>query len=139
MTYTYSTPGRYSMATSAKKFTKTTVDGLGRTLKVETGYNPSVVESVVDTEYAPCACTPMGKLKRVSQPYKPGNPVVWTTYTYDELGRAVTVTHPPNTGSSGIFGDDQLCVLCEYGEDYRSGRPLEEVHDGWIRESDAGG
>jgi YD repeat-containing protein len=96
------------MATTGKKFVKTSVDGLGRTVKVETGYNPSpgtsVVESVVDTEYAPCACTPMGKMKRVSQPYKPGNPVVWTTYTYDELGRAVTVTHPPNTGSSGISG-----------------------------------
>jgi hypothetical protein len=68
--YTYSTAGRYSTATSGKRFTKTSVDGLGRTVKVETGYNPSpgvsVVESVVDTEYAPCACTPMGKMWRVS-------------------------------------------------------------------------
>ena len=143
VTYTYSTPSRYSMATTGKKFVKTSVDGLGRTVKVETGYNPSpgtsVVESVVDTEYAPCACTPMGKMKRVSQPYKPGNPVVWTTYTYDELGRVLAVTHPPNTGSSGIFGDDQLFVYREYGEDYRSGGALEEVHDGWLWQSDAGG
>jgi hypothetical protein len=37
--YTYSTPGRYSTATSGKRFTQTSVDDLGRTVKVETGYN----------------------------------------------------------------------------------------------------
>lgn len=26
------------------------------------------------------------------------------TYTYDELGRVLTVTHPPNTGSTGNSG-----------------------------------
>ena len=33
----------------------------------------------MDTEYAPCVCTPMGKMKRVSQPYKPGNPMTGRT------------------------------------------------------------
>lgn len=71
-TFSYSFPSRYSMSTTGKKFAKATLDGLGRTFRVETGYNPtpgtSVVESVVDTEYAPCACTPTGKMWRMSQP-----------------------------------------------------------------------
>ena len=75
-TFAYSFSCAVSDQHPAKRFTKTTLDGLGRPVKVETGYNPypgiSVVESAVDTEYAPCACTPMGKMWRVSQPYKPG-------------------------------------------------------------------
>ena len=63
------------LAGPGSDITATHLDGLGRPIKVETGYNPtpttSVVESVVETEYAPCACTPMGKMKRVSQPRKP--------------------------------------------------------------------
>ncbi len=104
----YSVPGRVNISRSGKRFTATYLDGLGRPIKVETGYNPtpstSVVESVVETEYAPCACTPMGKMKRVSQPRKPSDPAIWTTYDYDELGRVVTVTHPPNTGTAGSSG-----------------------------------
>ena len=29
---------------------------------------------------------------------------MWTVYDYDELGRVKTVTHPPNTGTSGNSG-----------------------------------
>ena len=65
----------------------------------------------METEYESCACTPVGKVKRVSQPYGPagpltavrdgqGNPLAsaWTTYVYDGLGRTVPVT-PPATAS----------------------------------------
>src|ERR1035438_6080167 len=48
----------------------------------------------VDTQYAPCACSPLGKMWRVSQPYAPGGTPVWTTYTYDGSGRTLTVTAP---------------------------------------------
>ena len=48
-----------------------------------------------------------GQVEAVSQPYKPGNPIVWTTYTYDELGRVLTVTHPPNTAAQGFGEQDQ--------------------------------
>jgi YD repeat-containing protein len=70
---------------------------LGRPIKVETGYSSTTV-SIVDTEYDSCACTPLGKVKRVSQPYAPGGTPNWTTYTYDALGRTVSVTHPTVNG-----------------------------------------
>jgi len=60
---------------------------------VWTGHDTTVV-SQVDTEYAPCACSPLGKMWRVSQPYAPGGTPVWTTYTYDGGGRTLTVTLP---------------------------------------------
>jgi hypothetical protein len=53
------------------RWTKKNVDGLGRTVKEETGYGgvlrpdgttkPEVTETVVDTEYVPCACSPFGR------------------------------------------------------------------------------
>ena len=51
--------------------------------------------SRVVTQYAPCACSPLLKISAVSQPYNPnGGTAVWTTYTYDGMGRTVSVTAP---------------------------------------------
>lgn len=73
------------------RWSKTTLDGFGRTIKQETGHGTTTV-SVVDTEYGWCACAPLGKVKRVSQPHAPGATAVWTTNTYDGSGRTLTVT-----------------------------------------------
>lgn len=78
----------------------TSYDGIGRVIQVQKG-NGSTATSAVDTEYAPCACSPLGKVKRVSQPYVPGATIYWTTYTYDSLGRTVSVPHPNNRGPPG--------------------------------------
>jgi YD repeat-containing protein len=75
------------------RFKKTTLDGFGRVTRVETGHDSTTV-SQVDTQYAPCACSPLGKLWRVSQPYAPGQNQQWTTYAYDGSGRTVSVTAP---------------------------------------------
>ncbi|MBS1860014.1 MAG: RHS repeat protein, partial [Acidobacteria bacterium] len=75
------------------RWKKTTLDGFGRTTRVESGHD-SVTVSQVDTQYAACACSPLGKLWRVSQPYAPGGTPVWTTYAYDGSGRTVSVTAP---------------------------------------------
>ncbi len=99
-TYEYYDPSpAWRKATINGRWTKTWVDGFGRTIKVEVG-DGSGTKSVVDTEYAPCACSPLGKLYRTSQPYAPGGTIYWTTYTYDALGRTVGIAHPGGTGTT---------------------------------------
>src|SRR5579883_1795254 len=78
---------------SGYKWKRTTLDGFGRVIRVETGHESTTV-SIVDTQYAPCACSPLGKTSAVSQPYAPGATPVWTRYTYDGAGRTLTVTAP---------------------------------------------
>jgi len=65
-------------ATVNGRWTRSSYDGLGRTLRVETGTGTggsATVLSIVDTEYVACGCTPMGKVGRVSRPYAPGGTV----------------------------------------------------------------
>jgi RHS repeat-associated protein len=107
--YTYSPNPNTQTATigtTTTQWKKTTLDGFGRTLSVQTGHDNSTSDvAEVDTQYAACACSPLGKLWRVSLPYAPGNapssdPTVkvgWTTSTYDGSGRTLTVTKPDGT------------------------------------------
>ena len=39
-------------------------------------------------------------MKRVSLPYAPGGSPIWTEYTYDGLGRTVSVAQPNNAGTT---------------------------------------
>jgi len=100
-TYTYYPSANTQTATiqnpgGGTRYKKTTLDGFGRVTRVETGYTPiygnQVIVNYVDTQYASCACSPLGKMYRVSQPYAPGATPVWTTYTYDGSGRTLTST-----------------------------------------------
>ncbi len=59
--------------------------GVGRGVKSESGDiigGTWTVRSIVETQYEPCACSPAGKMKRVSLPYAPGGSPIWTEYTY---------------------------------------------------------
>jgi hypothetical protein len=100
-TYAYTT--NTTTATTNGHWVKTTYDGFGRTIKVETGDGAST-KSVVDTEYDSCACSPTGKVKRVSQPYAPGaETLYWTTYNYAGFGNPRATNVPlasPNRGRS---------------------------------------
>ncbi|MEZ5403660.1 MAG: RHS repeat-associated core domain-containing protein [Bryobacteraceae bacterium] len=113
-TYTYSAAGSYpawtrsastytSSAGTINRFAKTYYDGFGRTVKTETGSGPSTVVSTVETQYGPCACSAMGKMKQTSQPYAPGGSVFWTVYAYDPLGRTTQVTQPSSAGNT-VYG-----------------------------------
>jgi len=73
--YSYTSPGAIpmqQMKTGPDGFTRTTLDGLGRPIRVERGTDANNIQSIVDTVYAPCACSPLGKIQKVSQPYAPG-------------------------------------------------------------------
>ena len=86
-------------STSGNRWIKTTVDGFGRTTKVEKGHDSTTV-SAVDTLYTACACSPLGKVWKVSQPYGPGDAVVYTVYAYDASGRTWTVTAPDGASTT---------------------------------------
>jgi RHS repeat-associated protein len=77
-------------------WTRTTMDGFGRTIKTETGSGAltNTPVSVVDAVYIPCGCSPLGKLGQVSQPHAPDGTVFWTVYSYDGLGRTTRVLSP---------------------------------------------
>ncbi len=97
--YSYSTSPAFSTASINSRWSKTYYDGVGRPVKVESG-DAGGVKSTVLTEYEPCACSPMGKMKRVSLPYAPGGTVYWTVYTYDGLGRTLSVAQPNGSGTT---------------------------------------
>jgi hypothetical protein len=83
--YTYNTtPPFTTTATVNGRWTKTVLDGLGRTVSVIQG-NGSTAVSEVDTVYGPCGCSPMGKVYSVTQPYNPASPpspIPATSYIY---------------------------------------------------------
>ncbi len=113
-TYTYSlgtTPLTQLAVTAAPNglygfnnygWTQTTVDGLGRAIKVQSGpgQTPGNAVTETDTFYGPCACSPTGKMKQVSQPFAPGSAVVWTTYGYDAIGRTISVVSPDGASTT---------------------------------------
>jgi RHS repeat-associated protein len=90
----------YTVGTVNRGWTKTYLDGLGRAVKVERGSASTGVVSVVETEYAACPCSPLGKVKRVSRPRTPGGTVYWTTYNYDATGRTISVVQPASSGTT---------------------------------------
>jgi YD repeat-containing protein len=80
--------------------TTTTLDGLGRAILVARG-DTSGVHSYTATTYAPCACSPLAKIQKTSQPYAYGSSAsAWTTYTYDGLGRPLTVQQPDGVSTT---------------------------------------
>jgi RHS repeat-associated protein len=102
-TYAYSASGVIPIVqtkTGPDGFTRATLDGVGRTIRTERGTSASNILTVIDSVYAPCACSPLGKLKKVSRPYAPGGTVYWTTYTYDAIGRTVSVQQPDGASTT---------------------------------------
>jgi hypothetical protein len=102
-TYAYTYWPNTVTATTNGKWVRTTSDGFGRPVKVEKG-NGSTTVSVVDSEYAPCACSPIGKLKRESRPFAPGGTVYWTEYEFDGLEKLATYRRVRRVESSVIGG-----------------------------------
>jgi RHS repeat-associated protein len=102
------------IATLGNRFKKTTLDGFGRVLRVETGHDGQTI-SQVDTQYAACACSPLGKLSRVSKPYAPNGTPIWTTYSYDASGRTISVQEPDQSKTSYAYQGAQTTVMDAVG------------------------
>jgi YD repeat-containing protein len=101
--YAYSAAGVlpvWQTSTGPNGYTKTTLDGFGRSILVESGPSSSAIQSQTSTVYRPCACSPLGKIGQVSQPYAPGATEYWTTYWYDGIGRPLTVQQPDGASQS---------------------------------------
>ena len=115
-TYGYGYNAGSTSATTNGHWVRTRLDGFGRTIKVERG-DASSTKSTVETEYQPCACSPLGKVYRVSQPYAP-NPAqkYWTTYAYDALGRTTSVTAPDNSVTTYAYLGNTVTVTDPAGK-----------------------
>lgn len=92
-------------------------DGLGRPAKEEMMELNNTLHWTVETEYEPCACSPMGKVKRVSLPYAPSGTKYWTVYTYDGLGRTVSIAQPNGAGTTTyLYEGNQVTVTSPSGK-----------------------
>jgi RHS repeat-associated protein len=102
-----------TVQTGTDGVTTSVLDGLGRPIHVGRG-DSSGVKSYTDTLYAPCACSPLGKVQQVSQPYPPGTPsnqIAWTIYTYDGIGRTLTTIQPDGASTTtNAYSGNQTTV-----------------------------
>jgi RHS repeat-associated protein len=121
-TYTYndtwSPPNKIVMADSHG--TETVMDGFGRTITTITGSGTSssisTIASIVDTQYAPCGCSPLGKLSQQSQPYASLPLRVWNIYTYDASGRTLSVKLPDNSTTTYQYQGNTVTVTDPAGK-----------------------
>ena len=123
--YTYANSAPWTVAAVTNgRYSRKTLDGLGRTVKVETGtttgsypnYTFSTPASVVETTYDPCGCSPMGKTSAVSMPHANGAGAVWTTYTYDGLGRTTRQTAPDGAHKDYAYSVNVATLTDEAGK-----------------------
>jgi len=72
----------------------------------------------IDTVYAPCACSPLGKVQKISMPYQPGAATInWTVYRYDGLGRTLSVTQPDGASTTTyVYSGNQTTVTDPAGK-----------------------
>ncbi|HEY3444428.1 MAG TPA: RHS repeat-associated core domain-containing protein [Paludibaculum sp.] len=118
--FTYSNSAPQVRATVNQRWTETYYDGLGRTVEVRSGVGTEI-KSIVETKYAPCGCSPLGKVSQVSRPFTPNDTVVyWTTYEYDALGRTTRVIQPGNSGTTTYTYWGNLVTVTDPGGKWRA-------------------
>jgi len=120
-TYTYndsaSPPNKLAM--TGTQGMETVMDGFGRTIQTVTGYGTNTISTVVsttDVQYAPCGCSPLGKLSQQSQPYAPGGSDAWTVYHYDASGRTTSVVLPDNSTTTYQYQGNVVTVTDPAGK-----------------------
>ena len=88
-----------------------TLDGLGREIESRT-YEDGGSYISVDRTYDAA-----GRPYQVSNPYRPGDPVLWTTTTYDSLNRMLNVTGPDGGATVYSYANNQTTVTDPAGKD----------------------
>jgi RHS repeat-associated protein len=111
-TYTYNdgaTPPN-QVATINGRYVRTSMDGFGRTIRTTNG-SGTTDNSSVDTVYAACGCSPLGKVTQVSQPYAAGGSASkWTSYTYDGIGRTTAVSVVDGSTTRYVYAGNTVKV-----------------------------
>ena len=79
-------------------------DGLGRTVESRT-YESLAAYIRTNTVY-----DGMGRVCQISNPYRSGDTVYWTTTTYDALSRAVSVTSPDGATVTSAYDGSRVRV-----------------------------
>ena len=102
-------------ATTNGHWAKTIMDGFGRTIQTVTG-NGTTTVSTADAQYAPCGCSPLGKLSQQSQPYAPGGTDAWTVYHYDASGRTTSVVLPDGSTTTYQYQGNNVTVTDPAGK-----------------------
>ena len=95
--YTTSNPA-ISTTTIDGRWTKQTMDGLGRTVLTQSG-DGGGMKSQAESVYGSCGCSPLGKLVQQAMPHA-GAGAVYTTYTYDGIGRTLTTVAPDGASTT---------------------------------------
>jgi len=98
-TYSDTSSPPYTQTSVNGRWTKTTLDGLGRPIKIEGG-NGSTTVSAAESVYDSCGCSPLGKLKQQAVAHAPGASPAYTTYTYDGIGRTLSVLAPDGVSTT---------------------------------------
>jgi RHS repeat-associated protein len=92
-TYSYSISAPQMTATTNGHWIQTSFDGLGRVAQIAKGYGSTTV-SIMQYTYDAVGASPLGSITKRSTPYASGGTPVWSTSTYDALGRITTQTRP---------------------------------------------
>jgi len=88
-------------------------DGLGRTKQL--AQSEGTTSILADTVY-----DGIGRVSRVSNPYRAGDTVYWTTTQYDALGRVISVASPDNAVVTTTYSGTTTTVTDQAGKQRRT-------------------
>jgi RHS repeat-associated protein len=107
---------------------ETLYDGLGRTTETRQ-YESSNTYIATKQKY-----DTLGRVKETSNPFRPGDALLWTTTQYDALGRPTSVTTSDSAVISTLYSGNLVTVTDQAGKDRQSktdalGRLIEVIED----------
>ncbi len=114
--YIYSdTPGNLFVRTQTTQSATQTLeatawfDGLGRTFRASQSEGATSI--LADTVY-----DALGRVSQVSNPYRSGDTLYWTTTQYDALGRVVVVTLPGGAQTTSTYSGNSVTATDPAGK-----------------------